>query len=150
MSLKLMLFVSLSICRADVADFVDLQKYDFSIKMELAGDKARCLLRKGVAQALSRVQSTLQLQGVGLRVLVCYRPPSVQAKAFDQEASHTTGAAVDVTLLDVKDLRSTKKKRIRLEKAMKAEGFIPIRRVPFHFEYKDKYPSEEIDVEKFP
>ena len=39
---------------------------------------ARCLLREPVAARLLRVQSSLRLKGLGLKVFDCYRPIEVQ------------------------------------------------------------------------
>jgi zinc D-Ala-D-Ala dipeptidase len=80
--------------------------------------KARCLLRRAVANRLARVQRVLQRTGRGLRVWDCYRPFSIQ-KAFwklvpderyvakpverrgvpVQGSKHNRGAAIDLTLV---------------------------------------------------
>jgi D-alanyl-D-alanine dipeptidase len=74
--------------------------------------QARCVLRAPVAQALSRVQTDLETQGLGLKVYDCYRPLSVQKfmwKIFPDPryvadpakgSRHNRGAAVDLTLVD--------------------------------------------------
>ena len=73
---------------------------------------ARCILRTPVAQALSRVQSDLETQGLGLKVFDCYRPLSVQKFMWKivpdsrfvanpaNGSRHNRGAAVDLTLVD--------------------------------------------------
>ena len=43
---------------------------------------ARCLLREPVAERLLRVQSSLRLKGLGLKVFDCYRPIEVQRKMW--------------------------------------------------------------------
>lgn len=74
--------------------------------------EARCALRAGVAQKLSRVQEDLQKRGLGLKVYDCYRPLSVTAQMWEvlpdpryvanpaNGSRHNRGAAVDLTLVD--------------------------------------------------
>jgi D-alanyl-D-alanine dipeptidase len=80
--------------------------------------KAKCYLRKPVAERLSEVQARLEGMSRGLRVFDCYRPLSVQKRMWalvpDERyvadpakgSRHNRGAAVDVTLVgpDGKDL----------------------------------------------
>ncbi len=80
---------------------------------------ARCLLRRPVAEALARVQASLEKRGLGLEVWDCYRPFSVQERFWAlvpderyvarpvrkdsvpvEGSKHNRGAAVDVTLID--------------------------------------------------
>jgi D-alanyl-D-alanine dipeptidase len=75
---------------------------------------ARCYLRKRVAERLAEVQQELQAQGLGLKVFDCYRPLSIQKQLWallpDERyvidprkgSRHNRGAAVDVTLVDLK------------------------------------------------
>ena len=75
---------------------------------------ARCYLRKRVAERLAEVQQELRAQGLGLKVFDCYRPLSIQKQLWallpDERyvidprkgSRHNRGAAVDVTLIDVK------------------------------------------------
>ena len=75
---------------------------------------ARCYLRKRVAERLAEVQQELQAQGLGLKAFDCYRPLSIQKQLWallpDERyvidprkgSRHNRGAAVDVTLVDVK------------------------------------------------
>lgn len=110
--------------RAQEADsgFVDLKNVDFSIATDLRYatkknafkkalyPEAKCALRKEVADALSRVQSVLKLQGVYLKVYDCYRPTSLQgplkkwqcgeSSDLKGRSDHSRGTAVDVTLVD--------------------------------------------------
>jgi zinc D-Ala-D-Ala dipeptidase len=105
------------------ADLVDLKKVDFTIQVEMvfAGTENvaakkllpenRCVLRRSVANALARVQESLKLQGLGLKVLDCYRPlqletkflewmPAPVRKAFRADNNpFYRGAAVDVFLI---------------------------------------------------
>lgn len=74
--------------------------------------EARCALRAGVAQKLSRVQEDLQQRGLGLKVFDCYRPLSVTTQMWEvlpdsryvanpaNGSRHNRGAAVDLTLVD--------------------------------------------------
>lgn len=73
---------------------------------------ARCLLRRGVAERLCRVQRRLEAQELGLKVWDAYRPLSAQQALWDvcpdprfvapprRGSRHNRGAAVDVTLVD--------------------------------------------------
>jgi zinc D-Ala-D-Ala dipeptidase len=106
----------------DGAKLVDLKAVDFSIRVEMpyatpnnftkhkVYSEEKCVLRREVALALSRVQAALRMQDLSLKVYDCYRPLSVQ-KTFwklvpderyvanpDKGSRHNRGAAVDVTL----------------------------------------------------
>lgn len=120
----LVLFSCRIVWGASAADFVGLPSIDYTIKLDIryaTADnftkkviypEARCVLRRPVALALSRVQSTLKLQGFGLKVYDCYRPLSVQKKFWEimpderyvanpaKGSKHNRGAAVDLTLID--------------------------------------------------
>ncbi len=75
---------------------------------------ARCYLRKRVVERLAEVQQELQAQGLGLKIFDCYRPLSIQKQLWallpDERyvtdprkgSRHNRGAAVDVTLVDLK------------------------------------------------
>ena len=75
-------------------------------------DMNRCLLRRDVAEALARVQRSLQARGLGLKVYDCYRPHAVQYRMWEimpepgyvanpaTGSNHNRGAAVDVTLVN--------------------------------------------------
>ena len=74
--------------------------------------QAKCFLRASVAEKLSRVQTELATQGLGLKVYDCYRPLSVQKRLWQIKpdpnyvanpvngSRHNRGAAVDLTLVD--------------------------------------------------
>lgn len=120
-----MLFFFILSALADIApgELVELAKIDFSIKQEMVYatpknfmkktvyPSPKCLLRKSVADALSRVQSKLKMEGIGLKVWDCYRPLSVQKKMWEimpddryvmdpkKGSKHNRGAAVDITLV---------------------------------------------------
>lgn len=106
--------------------FVNLAKYDFSIREEIRYATAnnfmkkavypegKCLLRKPVAMALSRAQAHAKLMNLSLKVWDCYRPLSVQKQLWAivpddryvadpaKGSKHNRGAAVDLTLVDAK------------------------------------------------
>ena len=75
---------------------------------------AKCALRKEVAEQLSKVQIDLEKIGFGLKVFDCYRPLSVTKKMWEvlpdsryvanpaRGSRHNRGAAVDVSLVDLK------------------------------------------------
>lgn len=72
--------------------------------------KARCLLRKSVAEKLSKAAQALREQGFRMKLFDCYRPRSVQWKMWQRlpkpgyvadpkkGSHHNRGAAVDLTL----------------------------------------------------
>lgn len=77
-------------------------------------ERARCYLRKSVADRLQKAQDELRRQGLGLKVWDAYRPAWAHAHLWksvpDPEyvaspdaggSWHTWGAAVDVTLVDL-------------------------------------------------
>jgi len=108
----------------NLGDFVNLQKIDVTIRLDIryatkdnftkkvVYPEAKCVLRRPVAEALARVQNSLKLQGMGLKMFDCYRPLSVQkifwALVPDERyvadpkkgSKHNRGAAVDLTLVD--------------------------------------------------
>lgn len=137
----------------------------------------RALLRKGVAEQLERVQEGLEEKGLGLKVWDAYRPFSVQKRFYKMVpddryvarptedgglpvdgSKHNRGAAVDVTLIDLKSGQElemptrfddfskrahrnyqgcsaeAKKNRKILEDAMRAEGFEPMPTEWWHFD----------------
>ena len=126
-----LLFVGIVVCFqpkwlfADPEPLIDAKKYDFSLLLdiryatknnfthEVVYPEARCVLRKSVAQALSKVQSALKMQGFKLKIFDCYRPLTVQKKFWElvpderyvanpQKGSrHNRGAAVDLTLVQL-------------------------------------------------
>ncbi|NBX67816.1 MAG: D-alanyl-D-alanine dipeptidase [Proteobacteria bacterium] len=109
---------------ANESALIDAKKYDFSLVLDIryatennfthkkVYPEARCVLRKAVAEALSRVQAYVKLHGYRLKVYDCYRPLSVQKKFWElvpdekyvadpnKGSKHNRGAAVDVTLID--------------------------------------------------
>lgn len=74
----------------------------------------RCFLRSDVAQRLSKVQKDLEEIGLGLKVYDCYRPLSVTRQMWEilpdtryvanpaRGSRHNRGAAVDLTLVDLR------------------------------------------------
>lgn len=107
-------------------DFVEVVKMDPSIVIDLPYATKnnfckrklypieRCFLRREVAKALVGVQKDLKEHGVGLKIWDGYRPHSVQWEMWRHSpipnfvgdpkygSKHNRGAAVDVTLVDLK------------------------------------------------
>ena len=112
------------------AELVDIRSMDDTVELDIryASERnftgvalyrrARCLLRRAVAERLVRVQQRLRERGLGLRVWDCYRPISVQQRLWQRVpdgryvarpvfrqgrpvrgSRHNRGAAVDVTLI---------------------------------------------------
>ena len=73
---------------------------------------ARCLLRRGTAERLCKVQNRLTRAGLGLKIWDAYRPLSAQQALWEicpdprfvapprRGSMHNRGAAVDLTLVD--------------------------------------------------
>lgn len=98
----------------------------YATKNNFTGKKvypsAKCYLQEKAALALSAAQKEFETLGFGLKVFDGYRPPSVQKRFWDilgerfpdpaeraryvappwRGSKHSTGMAVDVTLIDVK------------------------------------------------
>ena len=106
-------------------DFVDVARLEPTLHVDLRyatennftgrvvyPASARCYLRMRVALRLQRVQHELRQQGLGLKLLDCYRPLSVLRRFFalvpderyvanpNKGSRHNRGAAVDLTLVD--------------------------------------------------
>jgi D-alanyl-D-alanine dipeptidase len=74
---------------------------------------SRCLLKKATAQSLLKVNDYLKTKNLQLKVLDCYRPPTIQEKLWKVKpdphfvmrpwkgSPHSRGIAVDVTLTDL-------------------------------------------------
>jgi zinc D-Ala-D-Ala dipeptidase len=134
---------------------------------------ARTLLQRPAAEALQRAHERLRAQGYGLVVLDAYRPWQVTRMMWDrfpgdrayladplQGSRHNRGAAVDVTLFDLKTDREVempsayddfserahpdyaggtqaqRDARDRLRAAMEAEGFSVYPNEWWHFDYR--------------
>jgi beta-N-acetylhexosaminidase/D-alanyl-D-alanine dipeptidase len=152
----------------------------------------RCLLRRDVADRLESVQEELEELGLGLKIWDGYRPFSVQKrfwKIFPNDryvamptewygrpldgSKHCRGAAVDVTLIDLKTGKelemptqfddfskrahrnnkdctpTARKNRELLEKMMVDEGFEPMPTEWWHFNVEgwEKYELSDAPVE---
>jgi len=118
------LWLSQGIFYAEENPLIDIQKVNPRIKTDIRYatpdnfmkealyPEARCLLRREVAEKISRVQWDLEKKGLGLKVFDGYRPLSVQKKMWARfpvegyianpakGSNHNRGAAVDVTLVD--------------------------------------------------
>lgn len=119
----------IALCLASFAyaadtDFVDAQRYDYSLRLDIryatpfnftkhaVYPEAKCYLREPVVKALARVQAALKLREMGLKLYDCYRPLSVQKRFWSlvpderyvadpaKGSRHNRGAAVDLTLVD--------------------------------------------------
>ena len=178
-------------------ELIDIQKVDPTICLDIryatsnnflsqsVYSEARCFLRLRVAQRLQSVQKNLKLLGLGLKVFDGYRPHSVQARFWELcpdrnyvadpklGSKHNRGAAVDVTLVDLKGNellmpsgfdefserahrsyqdgpKEALENRQVLEEAMTLEGFIPLPHEWWHFddpEWKD-YPILDLSFEE--
>jgi len=124
MRASLVVFVLCAAARATQGDWVNLQRFEAGIALDIryattknftgkaVYPEAKCLLRRPVAAALTRAHAALRLSGFGIKVHDCYRPLSVQkifwALVPDERyvanpakgSRHNRGAAVDVTLVD--------------------------------------------------
>ena len=142
--------------------------------------EARAFLQRSAARAVVRANRKLRKKGYGLMIFDGYRPWSVTKVFWDstpaekrafvadprQGSRHNRGAAVDLTLFDLKTGRAvqmpsdyddfserahpnyqggtTEERRLRdtLRAAMEAEGFTVYENEWWHFDYRDwqKYP----------
>ncbi|MGC9526594.1 MAG: M15 family metallopeptidase [Limnospira sp.] len=148
----------------------------------------RCLLRADVADRLSRVQDDLENMGLGLMVYDCYRPWSVTRQMWEilpdsryvanpsRGSRHNRGAAVDLTLVDLKtgeplemptdfdDFTETAARdywgnppQVRrnsdlLEYKMKKQGFVSLITEWWHFDAEDwqRYDLLDIGLDEIP
>ena len=95
--------VVLDLRYATANNFMEQQVYDCG----------RCFYRPQVARALARVQSTLEAQGLGLKMYDCYRPAPYQQRLWDilpdaryvadpkRGSLHSRGAAADLTIVNL-------------------------------------------------
>jgi len=121
-------FLSLSfwplLSYAGDSPLIDIQKVNPNIRIDIRYatennfmkeklyPEARCLVRKEIAEKLSRIQQRLETKGLGLKIFDGYRPLSVQKKMWARVpvegyvanpakgSNHNRGMAVDVTLVD--------------------------------------------------
>lgn len=193
-SIVIFLFLFFGSLRSQpLTDMVDIRTMDSTIVIDLKYATAEnflkdtlysaniCLLRKAVAERLVKVQKYLNKKGLGLKIWDGYRPLSVQKKMWKklpdpkfvadpkQGSNHNRGAAVDVTLVDMKGrelemptgfddfsekahIKSTdiseeaQKNRQILQEAMKRFGFNPILSEWWHFNDKDIKKYSVLDV----
>lgn len=150
---------------------------------------ARCYLRQDVAKGLLAVQAGLRASGLGLKLYDCYRPFSVQEAFWAimpderyvlepkreggrmvKSSRHNRGAAVDLTLVDLKtgaelpmptgyddfsekahrDAACQRPEACRnsktLERAMVAQGFVPLSTEWWHFDASGWESCEPLDL----
>ena len=149
---------------------------------------AKCALRKEVAEQLSMVQNDLEEIDLGLKVFDCYRPLSVTKKMWEvlpdsryvanpeRGSRHNRGAAVDVSLVDLKtgielemptDYDDFSEKAWRtyegnepevkensdlLASMMEERGFEPLITEWWHFDFEgwEKYSILDVSLENIP
>lgn len=113
---------------AESTDLVELVKLDPALRLDIryatpnnflgfpVYPEARAFLRREAADALVEVQQELEKEGLGLLILDAYRPHSVTQLMWDrtpvskrayvadpvQGSRHNRGAAVDLTIIDLK------------------------------------------------
>jgi len=182
------------------SDLVELQKLDPTIKLDVRYattnnlfntifySQARAFLQRPAAEALVRIHRRLKKMGYGLLVHDAYRPWYVTKVFWDatpgdkklfvanpaQGSRHNRGAAVDLTLYDLRTGRPIQMvgtydettdrsypdypggtslqrwHRDLLRAAMEADGFTVYEAEWWHFDYKDwqKYPIGNQPFEK--
>ena len=179
-------------------DLVDIMELDSTIVVELRYATEDnfledtlysaniCLLRKAVAERLVKVHQSLRQKGFGLKIWDGYRPLSVQKKMWkklpdprfvanpQRGSNHNRGAAVDVTLVDLKGNElemptefddfspkaksdypyaneQAKRNRKILQDAMRSQGFRTISSEWWHFNDKNcrKYSVLDVPLERF-
>jgi D-alanyl-D-alanine dipeptidase len=149
---------------------------------------AKCALRKEVAEQLSKVQNDLEEIDLGLKVFDCYRPLSVTKKMWEvlpdsryvanpeRGSRHNRGAAVDVSLVDLKtgmelemptdyddfsekawrsyegNKPEVKRNSDLLASMMKERGFEPLITEWWHFDFEgwEKYSILDVSLENIP
>jgi D-alanyl-D-alanine dipeptidase len=183
-----------------VPDLVEPTRLDSTVKLEIryattnnflgtkVYEQARAFLQRPAAEALVRVHQSLRAQGYGLLIHDAYRPWYVTKIFWDatppdkrwlvanpaEGSKHNRGAAVDLTLYDVKtgkavEMVSTydesterayaeypggtsRQRWLRelLRQAMEREGFVANPQEWWHFDYKDwrEYPLGNVTFDK--
>ena len=145
---------------------------------------AKCYLLPGVADALKKVQEELALIGLGLKIWDAYRPHAAQFKLWDvvsdpryvgdpkKGSRHNYGAAVDLTIVDLKTGRELEmptefdnfterawrnyrgddvsgraiKNRELLQRVMEKHGFVGLETEWWHFDYKEWQKYKILDI----
>ena len=117
-------FAGMTMCAEEIT-LIDIQKQNpkiftdvrYKTRENFVGEPlypmdARVYLRKEAAEALFKVQASLEKEGLGLKIYDGYRPLSVQKKMWAKYpvegyvanpakgSNHNRGMAVDVTLVD--------------------------------------------------
>lgn len=116
---------------AQTADLVELTKVDPTFRLDIryasdrnflgfsVYDEARAFLHRDAAHALKKANQELRAEGLGLLILDAYRPHSVTQLMWDRKepakrayvadpkkgSRHNRGAAVDLTIIDLKSGR---------------------------------------------
>jgi D-alanyl-D-alanine dipeptidase len=156
---------------------------------------SKCYLEDAVANALNKVQKDLNKMGLGLKIFDGYRPFSIQEKFWKiypneryvakperdkngkpiKGSKHNRGAAVDLTLINLKTGKevempssfdefsekahrdySKMKSKIAaqnckvLENVMKKHGFVGLSSEWWHFDYKqfENFPLQDVLIDQ--
>lgn len=177
-------------CRAE--ELVELVKLDPSLHLDIryatehnflgfaVYPEARAFLQKPAAQAIRDANEELKSQGLGLLILDAYRPLSVTQLMWDRTppakrdyvadpkkgSRHNRGAAVDLTIIDLKTghpiempshydefsqrahhdyqgcSQTAKNNRAKLKDLMVRHGFEPLSNEWWHYDFSgwEKYP----------
>ena len=181
-------------------DLVELTRLDPTIRLDIRYARsdnftgtpvykvARAFLQRPAAEALVRVHRSLEASGYGLLVFDGYRPWSVTKRFWEitpadkkefvadpaQGSRHNRGAAVDLTLFDLRTGREVempsayddftakayatypggdelaRERRDLLRDAMEAEGFFVYPNEWWHYDFKDwrEYPVLNVPFDK--
>jgi len=193
-----LLGLALLVCNCRETDLVDLERtipllvldIRYATTNNFTGQQlypeARCFLRRAPAQKLRAIQAELANTGLGLKIFDGYRPLSVQRKmwaVFPQPgyvadpkkgSRHNRGAAVDVTLIRLKDGTELPmptpyddfterahrdfmdlpaeaiRNRQLLEQMMTRHGFVGLPTEWWHFDDQDwkNYPLMDVKIPK--
>ena len=164
--------VALDLRYATTSNFLHTQLYPV----------AKAFLRAPVAQALADVERDLARDGLGVKVFDAYRPYSVTVKMWEpiknpdyvadpaKGSRHNRGAAVDLTLIDLRTGRELAMptgfddftprarndfndlpaeviaNRAKLRDVMTRHGFEPLRSEWWHYDFKGWERFELLDV----
>ena len=120
-------YTNLDLSSTHTSDLVEITKINPNIRIQtyyatennflkqVLYESPKCYLCKAVAQKLDKVQKELEQIGLGLKIWDGYRPPSAQRKMWEiypnpdfvadpkKGSKHSRGAAVDLTLINLKD-----------------------------------------------
>lgn len=196
LSILLFPFISFSQAKESLSHFTDLQEYasNFTYDIRYATDNnfleepiydcEKCLLLPETAEALAKANNYFCDLGYQIKIFDCYRPLSAQKKMwkiypdaryvanpYTKKSVHNRGAAVDLTLVDLKSGKQLKMgthydyfgkeahqnykdlpteilvNRKTLREGMEKFGFHIIRTEWWHYDYGNAYSYPVYDVE---